>query len=44
VFPVAALTAYLSILAVLSLYGFHRYWILFLYWRHYKSRAPLPSP
>ncbi|HND64330.1 MAG TPA: glycosyltransferase [Elusimicrobiota bacterium] len=43
-FPVAALTAYLSILAVLSLYGFHRYWILFLYWRHYKSRAPLPTP
>lgn len=42
--PAAALAVYLGILIVLSLYGLHRYWILFLYWRHYKSRAPLATP
>src|SRR5688572_5557611 len=35
---------YLLILAVLSLYGFHRYWILYLYWRHYKKAPPMPEP
>ncbi|MDH3198667.1 MAG: glycosyltransferase [Candidatus Krumholzibacteria bacterium] len=34
-----AVYAYFAILFVLSLYGAHRYFILFLYWKHYK-RAP----
>lgn len=27
-------------LTVLMLYGLHRYWILFLYWRHHKKAKP----
>jgi len=36
---------YFAILALLSLYGLHRYLILFLFYRHYKrgARAPRPS-
>lgn len=43
--PSLVLATYLLVLALLSLYGLHRYWILFLYWRHYK-RAPrlIPPP
>lgn len=36
--------AYMAVLLVLSLYGIHRYWILYLYWRHYKKAPPLPTP
>ncbi len=36
--------AYVALLAVLSLYGLHRYTLLFLYFRHYKRRAhPHPA-
>lgn len=45
--PSLILGAYLAVLALLSLYGLHRYWILFLYWRHYKRAprlAPPPTP
>jgi cellulose synthase/poly-beta-1,6-N-acetylglucosamine synthase-like glycosyltransferase len=47
--PLAHLTIglYVAILGLLSLYGLHRYWILFLYWRHYKSaprRTEAPPP
>lgn len=35
---------YLLLLLALSLYGLHRYWILYLYWRHYKSAPPLAEP
>ena len=35
---------YFAILAVLSVYGLHRYLILYLYHRHYKGRRPAPSP
>ncbi len=38
------IAAYLFILLVLSAYGIHRYWILFLYWRHYKMAPPLTVP
>lgn len=38
------ISTYLFILLVLSAYGFHRYWILYLYWRHYKRAPPLPVP
>jgi cellulose synthase/poly-beta-1,6-N-acetylglucosamine synthase-like glycosyltransferase len=38
------LAVYLGILAVLSLYGFHRYWILYLYWKHYKRKPPSVMP
>jgi cellulose synthase/poly-beta-1,6-N-acetylglucosamine synthase-like glycosyltransferase len=40
----AVTVAYLTILAVLSLYGVHRYWILYLYWKHYKKAPPLVAP
>lgn len=32
---------YLALIFLLSLYGLHRYWILYLYFRHYKWAAPL---
>lgn len=37
---------YFGVLAVLSVYGLHRYLILFLYHRHYKwkPRPPVPNP
>ncbi|HRY29162.1 MAG TPA: glycosyltransferase family 2 protein [Elusimicrobiota bacterium] len=38
------IAAYILILFLLSLYGVHRYWILYLYWRHYKKAPPLPTP
>ena len=39
------LSVYVGILFLLSLYGIHRYWILYLYWRHYKTvpRAGTPE-
>ena len=33
-------SAYLSLVFVLSLYGLHRCWILYLYFRHYKWAKP----
>lgn len=45
--PTLVLAAYLVVLTLLSLYGLHRYWILFLYWRFYKRaprRMPPPPP
>src|ERR1041384_6510502 len=36
--------AYLSLVFVLSLYGLHRCWILFLYFRYYKWAQPLSVP
>jgi cellulose synthase/poly-beta-1,6-N-acetylglucosamine synthase-like glycosyltransferase len=38
--------AYFTVLAVLSVYGLHRYWILYLYHRHYKwkRRTPVVAP
>src|SRR6185437_10644878 len=33
---------YLFLIALLSLYGVHRYWILYLYFRYYKWAAPVP--
>src|SRR5687767_4502556 len=38
------ISAYISILLVLSLYGAHRYWILYLYWKHYKRAPKLAAP
>jgi len=35
---------YFAILVALSLYGLHRYWILYLYWRYYKKAPPVPEP
>jgi cellulose synthase/poly-beta-1,6-N-acetylglucosamine synthase-like glycosyltransferase len=40
----ALLAAYVLVLFALSLYGLHRYWILFLYWRFYKKAPPLSPP
>jgi cellulose synthase/poly-beta-1,6-N-acetylglucosamine synthase-like glycosyltransferase len=37
-------SVYLSLVFLLSLYGLHRCWILYLYIRHYKWAAPRPSP
>src|SRR5258708_14270057 len=31
------------VLFVLVLYGVHRYWILYLYWRHHKKKKSLRS-
>jgi cellulose synthase/poly-beta-1,6-N-acetylglucosamine synthase-like glycosyltransferase len=41
----AALTvySYFGILLILSIYGLHRYFVLYLYFRHYKLR-PRPEP
>ena len=36
--------AYLSLVFVLSLYGLHRCWILYLYFRHYKWAKPALVP
>lgn len=33
--------AYLALIFLLSLYGLHRYWILYLYFRYYKWATPL---
>ena len=38
------LAAYLSLIILLSFYGFHRYWILYLYFRYYKWAKPAPVP
>lgn len=35
--------AYVTLLGVLSIYGLHRYWLLYLYLRHYK-RGPRRVP
>ncbi|HVO33016.1 MAG TPA: cellulose synthase family protein [Elusimicrobiota bacterium] len=35
---------YLGLVALLSLYGIHRYWILYLYFRYYKWAAPRSEP
>jgi cellulose synthase/poly-beta-1,6-N-acetylglucosamine synthase-like glycosyltransferase len=35
---------YLCLIFVLSLYGLHRCWILYLYFRYYKWADPLPVP
>lgn len=37
------LSTYIFLLSALALYGLHRYWILFLYWRHKKSTADYPA-
>ncbi|MBI4396501.1 MAG: glycosyltransferase [Elusimicrobia bacterium] len=42
--PFIVVTVYIAILAVLSLYGLHRYWILYLYWRHCMRTPPPPPP
>jgi glycosyltransferase involved in cell wall biosynthesis len=39
-FDSAILTAYLTVLGLLSVYGLHRYWIVYLYWRYHK-RGPV---
>ncbi|HOW28540.1 MAG TPA: glycosyltransferase family 2 protein [Elusimicrobiota bacterium] len=38
------LLAYLLVLLLLTLFGLHRYWILYLYWRFYKKAPPLAVP
>jgi cellulose synthase/poly-beta-1,6-N-acetylglucosamine synthase-like glycosyltransferase len=35
---------YMALIALLSLYGIHRYWILYLYFRHYKWAKPITAP
>src|SRR5579872_6371221 len=45
-FGQAFMGAYLFLIVLLSLYGIHRYWILYLYFRYYKWAKPyvLPAP
>jgi cellulose synthase/poly-beta-1,6-N-acetylglucosamine synthase-like glycosyltransferase len=38
------MAAYLTLIVLLSLYGIHRYWILYLYYRYYKWAKPAPVP
>ena len=38
------MSVYSSLLLVLGLYGLHRYWILYLYYRHFKWVAPRGVP
>src|SRR5688572_15178303 len=35
---------YAGLLTILACYGIHRYWILYLYYRHYKWKRPLAIP
>lgn len=35
---------YAIVLMVLSLYGLHRYWILYRYFKYYRWTPPLPEP
>src|ERR1700687_4634039 len=38
------MAAYLTLIILLSFYGIHRYWILYLYFRYYKWAKPAPVP
>jgi cellulose synthase/poly-beta-1,6-N-acetylglucosamine synthase-like glycosyltransferase len=38
------MAAYLALIILLSFYGLHRYWILYLYFRYYKWVKPAPIP
>src|SRR5882672_1563817 len=38
------MAAYLVLIVLLSLYGIHRYWILYLYFRYYKWAKPMVVP
>ena len=38
------MAAYLTLIVLLSFYGVHRYWILYLYYRYYKWAKPIPVP
>ena len=38
------MAAYLTLIVLLSLYGIHRYWILYLYFRYYKWARPAAVP
>src|SRR6185312_13506606 len=42
-FDMALLIPYFAVLAVLAFYGFHRYSLVFLYYRHRKQRAQGPG-
>ncbi len=42
--PHLVVGTYTSLLAVLMLYGLHRYWILLLYWRYRKKGDAPPTP
>lgn len=41
---IAFMGVYLSLIVLLSLYGIHRYWILYLYFRYYKWAKPYRLP
>src|SRR5882724_10795920 len=38
------MAAYLFLIVLLSFYGLHRYWILYLYFRYYKWAPPVSLP
>ncbi len=38
------MAAYLVLIVLLSFYGIHRYWILYLYFRYYKWAKPIRVP
>ena len=38
------MAVYLALIALLSCYGIHRYWVLYLYFRYYKWAKPAPVP
>lgn len=38
------MVVYLFLIVLLSFYGLHRYWILYLYFRHYKWAKALETP
>jgi len=38
------IASYSLLLGFLMIYGLHRYWIVFLYWRHHKSKLKKMSP
>ena len=43
-FGLAFMGVYLFLIVLLSLYGIHRYWILYLYFRYYKWAKPYVLP
>jgi cellulose synthase/poly-beta-1,6-N-acetylglucosamine synthase-like glycosyltransferase len=43
-FPSLVIFTYVFVLAILTFYGLHRYWIVYLYWKHHKWTQKKPTP
>src|SRR5258708_13360508 len=43
-FDLALLIPYFIVLTVLAAYGAHRYWMVYLYYKHKKNKTKEPTP